>query len=188
MIIGTETLFFAPNLIQWVNCNMGKTWMGAQAVWWLSHRDAKSCSLWSSTKGKCSVNQHCYVSKCAFLQNYAIERCFWGERAKNIDSQGRAATSFISTCECVAWLRGLAISHSSLIPCSWHGKQPAMLTWPAYVELFPSAFEKKKENAKQIKIQQGMQKMPLWKDQLKQFKLCCTVCQCLLHWHTEKVH
>lgn len=57
-----------------------------------------------------------------------------------------------------------------------------MLTWPAYVELFPSAFEKKKkENAKQIKIQQGMQKMPLWKDQLKQFKLCCTVCQCLPH-------
>lgn len=93
MIIGTETLFFAPNLIQWVNCNMGKTWMGAQAVWWLSHRDAKSCSLWSSTKGKCSVNQHCYVSKCAFLQNYAMERCFWGEWAKNIDGQGRAATS-----------------------------------------------------------------------------------------------
>lgn len=73
MIIGAETLFFAPNLIQWVNCNMGKTWMGAQAVWWLSLRDAKSRSLWSPTKGKCSVNQHCYISKCAFLHNFVIE-------------------------------------------------------------------------------------------------------------------
>lgn len=73
MIIGTETLFFwsRPNSVS--KLQHGKNMNGAQAVWWLSHRDAKSRSLWSSTKGKCSVNQHCYISKCAFLQNYVIE-------------------------------------------------------------------------------------------------------------------
>ena len=35
-------------------------------------------------------------------------------------------------------------SHSGVIPCSWHGKQPTMLTWPAYAELFPSACMNKK--------------------------------------------
>lgn len=49
------------------------------------------------------------------------------------------------------------------ILCSWHGKQATMLNRPAYSESFPCA--EKKKNAKQIKIQAGMQKMSLGKDQ-----------------------
>lgn len=60
MIIGTETLFFWSKSNSVCKLQHGKNMNGTQVVWCLSHRGAKSCSLWLCTKGKCSVDQHCY--------------------------------------------------------------------------------------------------------------------------------
>lgn len=117
----------------------GESMNGAQAVWWLSPRDAKSRSLWAPTKGKCSVNEHCYISKCALLQssNYGIERSSRGGILRQISHERWESKVSVR-------LHRSADSHSGLIPCS--GGNNAQ-RWPAYAELFPSKKGKADYNA-----------------------------------------